>query len=333
MKYGFNCGMWGNIFGVPCIVADRFLKIADGSQLKVILYLFRNNGKSFEISEIAQSLGLSEDETSDCLMFWQQNGILSSGENLLSLNNIFSAPQISGNISETYQKSSAVYSSSGLNINPDEISGMLKSTPILHDIFTMAEKYIENMNFAIQRSLVWMYQYLGLSPDVIITLISYCSSVNKLYVWEIDSLAYNWRKNGIDTLELAQNEINRLKDDMENKAFITKIKRMFRMGRDPVPRQENFIINWKNQHYPDELIQCAYYKAVEQTGNQIRLPIEYIDTILKSWSSKGIKTLEQAEQDDTDFRKLFKSKKKNVSESTFDDEHFEEDYAIFLNNY
>ncbi len=58
MKYGFNCGMWGNIFGVPCIVADRFLKIADGSQLKVILYLFRNNGKLFEISEIARSCGL-----------------------------------------------------------------------------------------------------------------------------------------------------------------------------------------------------------------------------------------------------------------------------------
>ena len=54
MKYGFNCGIWGNIFVVPGIVADGFLKIADGSQLKVLLYLLRNNGKSFDNSLISQ---------------------------------------------------------------------------------------------------------------------------------------------------------------------------------------------------------------------------------------------------------------------------------------
>jgi len=338
MKYGFNSGIWSDAFVVPGIIADN-LKISDGSYLKVILYLLRNNGKAFETYEIAEALDLSEDVVIEALIFWKQFKILPDDNNELpEVNNIFAVPELlpepnPEQVSE-YNKKNTVYSSSGLNLTPDEISDMLKSTPVLYDLFIMAEKYIDNVNFAVQRSLVWMYQYLGLPIDVIITLISYCASVNKSYVFEIDSLAYTWRKNGIDTLELAQNEVNRLKDDIENKSFITKIKRMFNMGRDPVPKQRDFIINWKNQHYPDELIECAYYKAVEQTGNPIRLPIEYIDTILKSWSEKGIKTLEQAEQDNTDFKKLFKSKKKNVSEfSTSDDEHFEEDYAIFLNNF
>lgn len=340
MKYGFNCGIWGNIFVVPGIVADGFLKIADGSQLKVLLYLLRNNGKSFDIQEIAETLDLPEDEVSDSVLFWEQHGILPSDNesSLPAVNSIFSA--VHDSLPEYLperQKNYISYSrdsSDGLNITPSEISDMLKSTPPLRKIFNIAEKYIDNVNFTVQRSLVWLYQYLGFSPEMIEIILEYCVSINKAYIWEIEAVALKFRRNGIDSPELARNEIDRLKDEMENGSFIKKIKRMFFMERDPVTRQRNFMIKWKSEEYPDELIRLAYEKSVEATGNKARIPIEYIDTILKRWKEKNITTVEQAEQDDIDFKKLFKFKKNNSTDSEkSDDGHFEEDYEIFLNNF
>ena len=41
MEFKVNCGIWGTMFGVPSIVADNFLKLATGGQIKVLLYLLR----------------------------------------------------------------------------------------------------------------------------------------------------------------------------------------------------------------------------------------------------------------------------------------------------
>lgn len=340
MKYGFNCGIWGNIFGVPSIVADGFLKIADGSQLKVLLYLLRNNGKSFDIQEIAETLDLPEDEVSDSVLFWEQHGILPSDNesSLPAVNSIFSA--VPASLPEYLPERQKNYiscsrdSSDGLNITPSEISDMLKSTPQLRDLFTISEKYFENFNFAVQRSLIWIYQYLGFSPEMIEIILEYCVSINKAYIWEIEAVALKFRRNGIDSPELARNEIDRLKDEMENGSFIKKIKRMFFMERDPVTRQRNFMIKWKSEEYPDELIRLAYEKSVEATGNKARIPIEYIDTILKRWKEKNITTPEQAEQDDIDFKSLFKKQKtKSNSDKNTESNDFEDEYEALWNNY
>ena len=42
------------MFGVPNAVVDQYLKLATPSQLKVLLYLLRNNGQTVDHSEIAK---------------------------------------------------------------------------------------------------------------------------------------------------------------------------------------------------------------------------------------------------------------------------------------
>ena len=39
MEYRINTGLVGNMFSVPGIVADDFLKLATGGQIKVLLFL------------------------------------------------------------------------------------------------------------------------------------------------------------------------------------------------------------------------------------------------------------------------------------------------------
>ena len=53
MGYALQLGAWSSVFAVPGALVDRYIKTADGDQLKVILWLLRNNGRSYSAEEIA----------------------------------------------------------------------------------------------------------------------------------------------------------------------------------------------------------------------------------------------------------------------------------------
>ena len=57
MEIKLNNGVSGNTFGVPCVVADNLLKIADGEYIKVLLYILRNSGKICSEDEISDNTG------------------------------------------------------------------------------------------------------------------------------------------------------------------------------------------------------------------------------------------------------------------------------------
>ena len=56
MEFKVNSGMWGMMFGVPCIVADNFLKLADEAQIKTLIYVLRNNNRICTSDEIARAI-------------------------------------------------------------------------------------------------------------------------------------------------------------------------------------------------------------------------------------------------------------------------------------
>ena len=63
---------FGQMFGVPNAVVDQYLKLATPSQLKVLLYLLRNNGQTVDHSEIAKALAISEELVEEAALFWSQ---------------------------------------------------------------------------------------------------------------------------------------------------------------------------------------------------------------------------------------------------------------------
>ena len=59
MGYALQLGAWSSVFAVPGALVDRYIKTADGDQLKVILWLLRNNGRSYSAEEIGEAVGLN----------------------------------------------------------------------------------------------------------------------------------------------------------------------------------------------------------------------------------------------------------------------------------
>ena len=84
MEFKVNCGIWGTMFGVPGIVADNFLKLATGGQIKVLLYLLRCSGKLCSTEEISANTGIPADEAEEAVIFWQQANVLSPQANIVS---------------------------------------------------------------------------------------------------------------------------------------------------------------------------------------------------------------------------------------------------------
>ena len=47
MNYSLDAGAWNSVFAVPAGVVDKYIKLADGASLKLLLYLLRHGGESF----------------------------------------------------------------------------------------------------------------------------------------------------------------------------------------------------------------------------------------------------------------------------------------------
>ena len=71
MKYSLNAGEWNSVFAVPSSVVDKYIKIAGGNSLKLLLYLLRHGGESFSEKELKDALGFRmEGELEDAAHFF-----------------------------------------------------------------------------------------------------------------------------------------------------------------------------------------------------------------------------------------------------------------------
>ena len=59
MNYKLNLGCWGSVFAVPSDVVDKYIKIAGGSNIKVLLFFLRHSGEQVTDEIIADALSMN----------------------------------------------------------------------------------------------------------------------------------------------------------------------------------------------------------------------------------------------------------------------------------
>lgn len=334
MDYFLNAGPWGSIFAVPNAVVDNYIKLASGNAVKVLLYILRNNGKQINISEICTAININEDDVKDAFNFWQEVGILGTltHEKKESKSDIQVQPpapvtektekqeikEKTEEAQKTPPKQAPVkISSSTFNILPTEIEKMKNESKEIKNLLEVAQSCLGGMiNNTMTRSLIWQHEYLGLNIDVILMLLTYCSSVQKANIAYIDTIAIDWYKNDINTLEKAQNEIERIS---KVNTFNREVYKSFGLTREPTENQKKFFDQWRMKGYSTDLINFACEKMID-TGK--KLTVNYVNGILENWRKKGITTLEQAQQESKSFKKK--------PESQYDVSEFTRDLAITL---
>lgn len=315
--------MNSNAFSVPNIVADNFLKLATGGQVKVLLYILRNPDNNSSAEDIAANTGISQQEAADAVLFWKQVNVLpDSYDSAAPVSNLMHTPQPTESAKAAVQEEKPESAPRRKHhLSPTEITGMMKDSSDISELFKTAESCLGTLTHVQQNSLIWMYSYLGLKKEVIITLIAYCVSIEKASAGYIEKIACSWSENEINTLDAAQKEVTRLKQSRE---FSSKIMHAFGMNHRPTSKQEEYITQWKNTGFSIEMIHYAYERTIEQIN---KLSFAYINKILLSWKDSGFTTVAHVKNSESDYKK-----KKSTSPSKQSDFDVEK-YKSLINKF
>lgn len=323
MEFKTNSGIWGTMFGVPCIVADNFLKLASDGQLKVLLYILRCSGRAVSAEEISANTGVAPEQAVDAVMFWQQANVLTS--DMAVIKSTVQIPTAAQPTAASAERETAVQTETAppkkTLITPSEISAIICENPDIAELFKIAETILGPLNHSMQNSLIWMFNYLGLKKEVILILIGYCADINKPNASYIEKIASSWAEKEINTLETATAEVERLNS---SQSFAGEIKRLFELRQNPTANQKKFISQWQESGYSTELIHYAYEKTVEKIN---KVSFEYINKILISWSESGYKSPEEVQSAENEYRKKKKSEASAASDGFNADK-----YKVFINN-
>lgn len=148
--------------------------------------------------------------------------------------------------------------------------------------------------------LLSLYDYLGLSEDVLSILISYCiqrararGNPRMPSMHAIEKEAYHWADLGIDTMEEAA-AYTQLQLERQTKAG--RIRQILQLGdRKLTPGEEKLVLQWMDWGFGEPEIAKAYEKTCMNTGG---LKWPYLNSILKSWHEQGLHTVQAIEAGD-----------------------------------
>ncbi len=220
-------------------------------------------------------------------------------------------------------------SAAGKNLTGKEISGAIENDSTLKQLIEECEAICGKVFTTTDISkIVSLKNTLGLDSETVLLLFYYhfekLDAVGKkLTVSYVEKSAYSLYNQGIRTLDALQSYIKENERRNSNKY---KVARLFGIGeRAFTKKEEKFFDKWFIEwEMPFELIEAAFEIAVDNTG---KAGLEYMSKILSDWHDSGIRTVEQAEKANADFKAANKNKQKFVEKpsnngASFDTEEF-----------
>lgn len=323
MIYNINLGKWSSVFAVPSEFVDKYMVTSNEAQIKVLLWILSHSGKKMSLSEIANSLGLTQEKVENSVVYWHERDLISMplSEENSDLKGTCNSP-VNENIClpETVKKESSRYQ----RPNSFSIANRIENSTDIHSLMQEAQvilgRPISNGDSA---SLLMLHDNDGLPIDVIIMLLQYAVGIGKANMKYIEKSGVSWANEGIDSLEKAEKKIQSL-----DQANITWKRYETIIGiyhRSPSAREEEAVSRWFDEwNYSDELVKEAYDRCVNANGKYV---LKYMDSIIKRWHNQGIVTIEQAKMENFARRgKKSFSQEENKASYNIDDY---ESYNIF----
>lgn len=275
MELQLNMGGLSSFLAVPTDVVDKYLSVASGIYIKVLLAVLRAN--RVDTAQIAHKLSIPESDVQEAVRFWIQNGIFTE-----------SAAAKSKEAAPKQERKPRVVSTAQ-SLTPEEIADRIEKNADIRFLFSAAESIVGTLLTSTQqRTLIYIHEALGLPADVILMAVEYCVSIGKGNFGYIQKLCAGWADRGINTHALAEETI---REQTLRRTKERQIQELLGLKDRPLtPEQQRYISNWTEKlGYDRELIQMAY----ERTLNAInKLSLPYMNSILNSWHEKGVRTPE-----------------------------------------
>lgn len=269
------------VCSMPAADADRLLAAADGDCALLYIYLMRRGRGSDE--ELCRALGLTKRRLSSAVAKLRELGLASGGACASPPDD--SLPEYTAE--EVVRRSQ---SDSGFQAVLSECENILG----------------RGLSGADTRTLLGIYDFLGLPTDVIMMLLHHCAEeCRRRYgpgrvptMRQIEKEAYIWVNREIMTLEQAEEYI-RAREKLREGAEQLRIAFGIR-DRQLVPGERRYIESWFEMGFSVEAIELAYDRTVTNTG---QLKWSYMDSIIRSWHEQGLHTAREIEEKDAPRRR------------------------------
>ncbi len=291
--------------GAVCLPASAFLNCDTLLEVRFLMLLSYDRALcDADDTMLCEQLGCTVEELIETVSSLREKGLLEAAKKL--------APSVANK-----------------NLTGKEIAGAIEGDNSLKQLIEECEAICGKVFTTTDVSkIVSLKTSLGLDSETVLLLFYYhfekLDAVGKkLTVSYVEKSAYSLYNQGIRTLDSLQSYIKENERRNSNKY---KVARLFGIGdRAFTKKEEKFFDKWFIEwEMPFELIEAAFEIAVNNTG---KAGLEYMSKILSDWHDSGIRTVEQAEKANADFKAANKNKQKFVEKpaqngASFDTEEF-----------
>ncbi|MDD6573400.1 MAG: DnaD domain protein [Thermoflexaceae bacterium] len=297
---------------VSNIFIDNYMPQANGEFVKIYLYLLRcmsDPDMDISISSIADRFDHTEKDVIRALRYFAGKGLISieygeddelSAVTFLPINSEFTvirknvAPASSmPDETDTAKEGTSPDKAEVPAVNeppakPSYSPAQLKKLTSNEDISQLlyiTQKYLgKTLTTSETNTILYLYDTLGFSPELIEYLIEYCVTNNHKSMRYIEKVALSWASDGIDTIQKAKANTN-----LYNSNVYSIMKAFGLNGRNPAEAEKKLISKWYEDYcFDNEII----IEACNRTIKAIHAPsFEYADSILTRWKNNNVTKL------------------------------------------
>lgn len=284
---------------VKNIFIDHYMINANGEYVKLYLYLLRcmdepEFSASLSVNNFADIFDCTEKDILRALKYWENAGLLTlefSGDRLCAIQvndpETLRRNALSGNASASQTAASSDRPSSPespSDIPASRLSKLVENTEIKQLLF-IAQKYMgKTLNATETNTILYFYDSLGFSADLIEYLLEYCASNDHRSFRYIEKTGIAWHEMGISSPEQAREYTANFSN-----TYFSVLKAFGISGRMPAQAEKDFIDKWTNGYgFSLDLI----LEACNRTINTIHQPsFKYTDSILGRWKEKNVHSI------------------------------------------
>ena len=313
---------------VSNIFISEYVPGAIGEFVKVYLYLLhlmslRSNNIS--ISLLADTFNQTEADIMRALRYWDSLDVISlsfngpgnglsnivlrdikhTGQAANAMADPIAAESASVNSTSSYQtetvraakpdikQTEVIYTAepSKVSYSKEQLNGFLANDNFSMLLFVIEQYMGRPLSTKETNSIVYFYDGLKLSTDLIEYLFEYCVEHNKKSINYIEKVALSWASKNIHTIAEAKEETSNHTD------YVYQIMKAFGLSnREPAQHEKAMIAKWADTYcFDTDMI----IEACNRTIKAIHQPsFEYADTILANWKNSNVSSLEDVKKAD-----------------------------------
>lgn len=286
---------------------DEYMPRANGEFVKVYLYLLRcaSEERELSLSSIADVFDHTESDIRRALSYWEKLKLLRLqydkrggiseiaflGEEDRRQSATFPAAGTAASREVQHPQDTAPPPSDLTRDRKRELAGQAQ----IQQLMFIAEQYYSRpLTTTEQTNLLYFYDTLHFSADLIEYLIEYCVSKGSTGSHYMEKVAQEWYKNGITTVAQAKSSTN-----LYNKNYFTVFNSLGIKGRNPAPAEIKIMDRWFNElGFTIEIILEACNRTIRQTHQP---NFQYTDKILEQWHRSGVRQLSDIRRLDLEY--------------------------------